>query len=340
MPVRIYLIIFLLLSLPAVEDVLPGSEDKEMDKISGKQSIILASYADSDESLRNLLIMAESIREFGGRFSSSPIMIYMSDEFNNPDKSIIDRLTGLGTQFRTSSIPDDANWLYYSGKTFAAGQAESDIENAVDILIWMDEDTVVLREPSELDLCADIAFAYRPVMHNRSGSLYSEPPNPFWDRIYRLLDIDGSLLFPMVTPADRQTIRAYFNAGLLAVRPEEGILRNWGRSFEVLYRDAVLAGMCRDDVEKRIFLHQTALVGTVKLIDKSRMKQLPLTYNYPLFFQRQYDAVGEFDSIYDIVTLRYDVYFRNPDPEWKEKLKGPSEKVGWLRQKLGKSGGS
>jgi hypothetical protein len=139
----------------------------------------------------------------------------------------------------------------------------------------------------------------------------------------------------MVTPADQETIRAYFNAGLLVVRPERGILRKWAESFQLLYNDSALVEMCDTDVTEKIFLHQTALVGAVlNNLKRPEMTELPERYNYPIFFEQQYDAAREFGSIEDVVTLRYDVYFRNPDPEWHRKLKGPSDRVTWLKTRL------
>jgi hypothetical protein len=174
-------------------------------------------------------------------------------------------------------------------------------------------------------------------MHNRSGTLYGQPPNEFWNRIYDKLKIDNSLLFPMVTPADQQKINAYFNAGLLVVRPELGILRAWGESFKVLYEDSVLAKMCENDITHRIFLHQTALVGAVlHSLGQDEMVELSLQYNYPIFFHHQFDATSAFESIEDVVTLRYDIYFRDPDPQWASKLKGDAQKIAWLKARVGK----
>jgi lipopolysaccharide biosynthesis glycosyltransferase len=141
----------------------------------------------------------------------------------------------------------------------------------------------------------------------------------------------------MVTPADRQKVRAYFNAGLLVVRPEKGVLRKWGQDFTRLIEDTVLVNMCRENVDKRIFLHQTALVGAVlNTLARDELVELPASYNYPLFFEQMFEASSEFGTIDGITTLRYDVYFRNPDPRWSEKLKGPAEKIAWLKARLGK----
>jgi len=174
-------------------------------------------------------------------------------------------------------------------------------------------------------------------MHNRSGSLYNEPPDEFWGRIYGILNINDESLFSMVTPGDQQTIRAYFNAGLLVVRPEKAILRKWAEDFKTLYFDSVLVEMCKEDITKRIFLHQTPLVGALNTLSRNQMIELPGTYNYPIFFHQQYEAVGEFCSIKDIITLRYDLYFRNPDPEWSNKLEGSSVVIRWLAERLGQN---
>jgi hypothetical protein len=94
--------------------------------------------------------------------------------------------------------------------------------------------------------------------------------------------------------------------------------------------------MCANDIEKKIFIHQTALVGAVvNYLKRENMVELPDGYNYPLFFHQQYEAAREFGSIENIKTLRYDVYFRNPDPQWSAKLKGPGRLVSWLKNRLG-----
>ena len=298
--------------------------------------VIFATYVQSNEQLLYACFLAESIREFAGRLRTAPIRVYIPMEFDNPDKKLLDRLSDYDVETRQSRIPEYAAWFYYAGKVFAASMAEGDAENAAAVLIWLDDDTIFLREPADLILDDSISFAYRPVMHNRSGSLYDEPPDPFWSRIYRILEVSDNMLFPVVTPADQQKIRAYFNAGLLAVRPAKAILRRWAQAFTDLCRDSVITDMCRQDVTNRIFLHQTALVGAVlKTVARDQTRQLSDAYNYPLFFKRQYGALHEFDDLSEVITLRYDVYFKDPDPGWQHQLKGPPRMIQWLSDRLG-----
>jgi hypothetical protein len=308
-----------------------GNSDKDA------TTVILGTYADSKGQLRHAYYLAESVREFGGRMSKAPIWVYMPDHIDIPLAEMEQKFSALGVQLRISHTPEEARWFYYAGKVYAAGLAEKEAADEAAVLVWMDNDTIILREPKGFSLNPRFSLAYCPVMHNRSGMLYDEVPNPFWSRIYHVLAVKDESLFPMITPADRQKIRAYFNAGQLAVRPERAILRKWVEDFEKLYRDTVLAKMCREDVEKRIFLHQTALVGAVlNTLERDELVELSDDYNYPLFFHQKFDAVKVFDSIDDVVTMRYGYYFVNPDPDWNRKLKGPQNKIDWLKARLGK----
>jgi len=307
-----------------------------MAEIKQKAPIVFAAYGETEEELNYLYCLAESIREFGGNVKDAPLWIFVPEHINIPVDSIIGRFGSIrNVEIKLSQTPPDALAFYFAGKVFAAGKAEKLAADKAEILVWMDSDTILLTEPGDFILPDSIAFAYRPVMHNRSGTLFNEPPNRFWKRIYEVLEIDEKTLFPMITPADNQEIKTYFNAGLIAIRPEFGILGKWGKDFEKLYRDSALIEMCHADITNRIFLHQTALVGAVlNTIDRSQMIELSDRYNYPIFFDIMFGADQPFDSLNNVVTLRYDYYFRNPEPNWEDKLIGDKEIIGWIKSRL------
>jgi len=302
-----------------------------------KAKIVFATFIESDKQVPHAYYLAESIRAFGGQVKDAAVRLYVADYVEIDTAALRRKFAPLNVEVYSSGAPDEALQFYYAGKVYAAGLAEKQLENSAEILVWMDDDTIFLREPSSFLLKPGLSFAYRPIMHNRSGTLYGKEPNPFWRRIYDKLDVKKESLFKMTTPADSQIVNAYFNAGLLVVRLEKGILRKWVDDFKTLYQDSVLAKMCLDDNEKRIFLHQTALVGAVlNTLTRSEMVELGDDYNYPLFFEQMFGANREFGSIEDVTTLRYDIYFRKPDPQWSEKIKGAPEKVNWIKERLGK----
>lgn len=294
-----------------------------------------ASFAQAVEELRNVERLAESIRTFGGRFSNSPFWSYVPEDLAIGDSELLGRLESLRVEVRICHAPQDARWLDYSDKVYAAAEAEANAEGKAAILVWMDEDTIVLDQPDEFDLDSEICLGYRPIMHNRSGTLFDDEPGPFWSRIYEKLSITNDMLFPVVTPADKQRIRVIFQAGLVVVRPERGILRQWPKEFELLYQDSDLVHWCRQDIDKRIFLHQNALVGAVlKNVGQQEMAQFSDRYNYPILFEHQYAATETFDSIENVTTIRCHISFKDLAFDWHRRILGPPEKIAWLKDRL------
>jgi hypothetical protein len=302
--------------------------------------VVLGTCAADEGELYSALVLAESVRAFAGSMSQSPIRIYAPERLELEDSAIIAQLADLDADLRWSTAPAEALWLFNAPKVFAAAQAEEDAAavGRDTILVWMGEDTVVLNEPREFLLPPSAACGYRPVMHNIIGSLFDQPPGPFWQRLYDRMGIPPAALFPMTTPADRQKIRAYFNAGLVVVKPARGVLRSWARHFCALYEDPAIVEDVRADVLKKVFLHQMALVGAILgNVPPSELVELSARYNYPIFFKEMFGAVEAFDSLTDVVTLRYDDFFRNPAPDWHKKLKGPADRIAWLKARLGRS---
>lgn len=215
--------------------MIDDTRGKEPDMTTSK--FFFASYFESVEQLENICRLAESLREFGGRFGDSPVWAYHPETITIDTEKLKPLLKKYDIEVRASVIPEAARWFYYGGKAFAAAAAETAVTDSNTVLVWIDNDAVVLSEPEEFDLPPGISLAYRPVMHNRSGSLYDNPPDAFWSRIYEKLALTDEMLFPMVTPADQEKIRAYFHAGMLAVRPHRGVLRSWAEAFTSLCDD-------------------------------------------------------------------------------------------------------
>jgi hypothetical protein len=304
---------------------------------SGAPGPVFAAFAEDSVQLKHARILAESIRTFAGSLRGAPIRIYVPRELIAAQPLLVAKVQALRVEIRASEAPDDALRFPFARKVFAAAQAETDAAGRTRILVWMDEDTIVLQEPRDFLLPRGVSLAYRPVTHQRIGSSFDQPPDAFWSRVYERLAVPESAVFAVVTPADSQRIRAYFNAGLLVVRPERGILRRWAADFPVLYRDTVFVEMCRQDRFKALFLHQAALAGAILSgLGRREMLELSPRHNFPLFFREMYGARREFDSIADVVTLRYDVYFQNPAPDWSERLEGPPGIVAWLKDRLGR----
>jgi hypothetical protein len=302
---------------------------------STESSVIFYSYAENPVQLENVIPLVKSIREFGGKYHNATIWLYLPRELLATDSTIICQLNSLNVLSKSIEIPEHAAWYFLSGKVIAAARAEADAEGLADILVFLNHDTVVLQEPGEFSLPSDKKLGYRPVMHKNVGLLWSEPLDSFWMQIYEVNSIDENTLFPMVTPADMDTIRPYFNAGLLVVRPEDGILRNWEKYFNQLSHDPLIRSMCEQDFLKRLFLHQAALTAAVlNHLNPDELFLFSDKINYPVFFKEMFGSKKEFIDITEAITIRHESYFRNPDPEWHKKLIGPEDRIKWMKEHL------
>jgi hypothetical protein len=300
------------------------------------EPMIFTTFADDASSISNVRLMAESIRAFGGRYKDAPIWLYMPAELVEQEAAALEDFKTVVVQIKTSETPEAAEWFFYSGKVYAAARAEAEATGRASILVWLDVDTIMLQEPVEFDLPAGKSLGYRPVMHKNVGLLFTEPPDAFWGRAFDLLAVSDTSFFPMVTPADSDTIRPYFNAGCLALRPERGLMAEWVECFTKLYSDSAMTEMCRADRMKRIFIHQVALTGAIlRHLERAEMMELSDRFNYPIFFEQMFGAKHVFNDLTGVVTLRHEYYFKNPAPDWDKQLKGPTDRIKWMKEYLG-----
>jgi len=72
---------------------------------------------------------------------------------------------------------------------------------------------------------------YRPVHHLLIGSRFDASPDDFWRFIYENCQVKSDRILPMQPMVQSVQMRAYFNAGLLVVKPERGLLQQWRLDF-------------------------------------------------------------------------------------------------------------
>ena len=194
-----------------------------------------------------------------------------------------------------------------------------------------------LAEPREMILPPGTALGYRPVFHRNISPLSSEPLDEPWQRAYDLMKVRSDAVFPMPTVADGDSIRPYFQAGCLVVRPSRGLLRKWLESFATLGGDRELRAMCERNGRWRTFAFQVALTGVVlNELSRSEMLLLPDSVNYPVFFKEMFGAERDFHDITGAVTIRYEHFFDDPPPDWDRQLTGPADRIAWLQGRFGK----
>jgi hypothetical protein len=297
--------------------------------------IIFASFAESPQQVEHVRLLATSIRTFAGEYKDAPVRLYTPAGLVGEESETLKSLTALGVEIRHCTAPKAALWFSFATKVYAAAQAEADAVGETTILAWLDDDTIVLQQPDEFLLPPGKNLGYRPVMHKNIGLFYNEPMDAFWGRALTLLGVKESSIFPVVTPADGDTLRTYINAGCLAVRPERGLLGKWAACFSVLHPDPELTEMCRQDLAKRIFIHQVALTGAILThLARHEMVEFSDRINYPIFFESKFGAKREFHDLTGVVTFRHESYFKDPAPDWERQLRGPADRITWIKTHL------
>jgi hypothetical protein len=303
---------------------------------AAKEAIIFATFAETGSQLDNIEMMVESIRAFAGAYRAAPIWLYVSEELKEAEGGRLEKLAAAGVETRISVAPEESSWFFFARKVFASAMAEKAAEGRAEVLAWLDDDTIVLAQPDDFILPDGVSLGYRPVMHRNIGQLYGEPIDAFWGRIFEKTGVKAGSFFPVVTPADSDTIMAYINAGCLVVRPGRGLFGKWAETFPVLYGDEVLRRMCEEDFKKRLFIHQAALAAAVLgNLGRGEMLEFSEKVNYPVFFREMFGAKREFNDLTGVVTLRHESFFRKPTPGWREALKGPADRVDWIKDRFG-----
>lgn len=274
---------------------------------------------------RESLLLARSLRMFGGELANHPLWLMVPQKLEHVSESTRQALRGLGVQFNRFDIPEEALRFPFGGKVYAAAAAEALASGEADILVWMDSDTVFTGEPFELALRENVKLGYRPVMLKNISSSYDEPLHPFWKIIFEQCNTPVNDIFPMLTTVDAVRIWPHFNAGILSVRPKARLLQAWRRNFEQSYQKPVLASYYKEHILYHIFVHQAILAGTLlSKLKKDEMQDLGSRINHPLFLEELTELVRE------AVTIRYDEFKFFEQPGWEDKalLKEPVKK--WL----------
>ena len=302
---------------------------------AGKTPIIFAACLDDARQFPSFLVMVESLRVFGGRYANAPVWLYLPKSLITPETEALTQFKAVQAEIKTSETPQEALWFPLATWVFASAAAEAEAEGKSAILAWIGGDTVFLDEPAEFDLPAGKALGYRPVFHRNICQLFDEPLDSYWKRAYELMGLRESTVFPMVTPGDDDRIRPYFQAGCLVVRPERRLLREWLKMFSLLSEDPIIKEICQKDSRKRIFTFQVGLTGAfLNNLDRKEMVELSDRINYPIFFKEMFGGKNDFHDITNAVTIRYEHFFVNPPQDWDLQLKGPKDKIAWIKERL------
>ncbi len=273
------------------------------------RDLIFACMLGSGEGEQDALRLARSLRTFGGQYCSNPIwMLTLRDEGDLSDLTR-QELYSIGVRLVTIEIDASLPPFPFLSYVTAAGIAESLAQGQTAFLVFMGADTLILQEPYPFVLPAGKSFGGCPVHLKLLGSSADQPPDDFWKLIYRLCQVSEDHIFHLTTVADEIAVRAYFNAGILVVRPERGLLRAWQTKFERIYRLPELEPFYHQSELYKIFMHQAILAGSLlAALKPGEFQQLPFEVNYPLHLHTRVAESRRPTSLSHLITCRYEDY--------------------------------
>jgi hypothetical protein len=281
----------------------------------------------------NSLLLAESIRAFGGELSDSPIYFFTPDCGKQLSQAAQKQLQKLDVQISSFDIDREELDFFFMGQVVGLAQAEKTCAGHAHLLAWLDANTILLREPKEFDLPDGRSFGYRPVHHLLIGSRFDQPLDLFWTQIYHFCHVRIERVFPMRPVVEDILMRPYFNAGILLVRPDRGLLSKWCDTFHELYLEPVFKSFYEQDQRYAIFMHQAILAGVVLThLEPEEYLELPETYNYPIHLFEQDKTSRRPTTIDKMVTIRHEGFYQ--DAGWDQKIPTSAGLKEWLAEKI------
>lgn len=271
------------------------------------------------------LLLCRSIRRSGGRYQGAAIHTFQPRRGHSIGAATRTALEELGAVHHTEVLNDELPALGTLNKVFVCARAEEVLSE--DVLVFLDSDTVLVGEPGDLDLPAGVDAAVRPaesVALNSSGP--DDPRDGYWRELFRLLDLRGR---PFVETELGNRVRAFFSAGLVAVRRGAGLFRSWLADFWRLVRRPHVPEGCMHRMD------EVALAATLlRVFDRVRV--LDGRYNYLIYRRSRMPAPWREVGLDRLVHLHYRQCFHAPG--YLRTLDPPFDPAGetfqWLERQL------
>jgi hypothetical protein len=300
-------------------------------------SLVIAycDYAYKGSPDTDLILLAASIRRIGGTHDSTPVWI-MCRAAGKKRAQALEKATTLRVELLPYRDVPELRDFPFAQKVFAAAEAERLAEGRASELLWFDRDSLVLNDVSPLLLRPDKNVSFRPVNVQNIGEEAGTGPegdrSGFWRRACELAGADYGALGTTTGYIDRKVLLFYIAAGLVGVRPELGIFREWERLLRAFAADRFLQGYCEEHSIYKIFMHQAALsIAVAGKIGVGERQELPTLAMYPLNFWEDDPNACRPTTLDDLISLRYDTVL--DDEDW---LRFPmsAELRNWLRDNI------
>ena len=290
------------------------------------------------------LLLAESIRKFGGRYAQSKITV-LQPRREKPISAVVRRrFEALHAGIVELSIVSPCPEYGTSYRVFAC--AEYERFATAEMFVFMDSDMVLMSEPDLGLLDADVAA--RPVdVKGMCTSGNDDPNDGYWQKLCRVCGVDYDRLPWVTTTVERARVRASYNGGLTVVKAGGGLFRKTA-DFFVRSLDANLIPW-PERTSTFVTGHGTVSAAGSQLWGSSQaccslaitalglsVRVLPPSLNFPLHLYDQLFPEIKKGAIPAVSLVHYHHVFRgalSDNPIFAGSLEFSAESLGWLRSR-------
>ncbi|MCB2224301.1 MAG: hypothetical protein KQH83_09040 [Actinobacteria bacterium] len=290
------------------------------------QDAVIATLAVPGDAARHALLLARSVRDFGGALADAPIAALVPDGGPRMSRPVATAFEDLGVRLVPFSVPQDLAGVPFAVKAAAAAHIEASTD--ADLLVWLDPDTLILRDAREFLIPEHAALGWRPVHHRNIGLADGDPVEGLWAEVLGHCGVPPESLFPATTNVGER-IEVYVNAGVWVVRPERGLGEAWLHTLAETARDPAVVAITRRDEAASLFLHQVVWTAVLLArLTRTEMIELTAAVNYPLHLHHEIPAGRRALSLRSLTAVRTEGLL--DDPEWRERVPILAPLAPWL----------
>lgn len=270
-------------------------------------------------------LLCRSIRRYAGRYCNAPIYTFQPRRGTEIDTETRNVLADLGVIHNTEPLNRDFHDYPHGNKIFVCARAEEVLNE--DVLVFLDSDTFFTGPPAELDLPAEAVAAIRPADSVLNSTGPGHTNEDYWTRVCNLSQLES---MPFLETEVGRRVRAYFSAGLIAVRRRAGLFREWKSDFTRLVRERCIpeAGGIRRMDEVSLAVTLARVFNRVRILDDR--------YNYLVEKRDRLRSPWREAQLEELVHVHYRRWFNKPRflDLLRPRLDPTSEIKQWLEQFL------
>ena len=261
------------------------------------------------------LLLAESIREFGGSLSDSAIYTFSPRKGLAPDSETRNLIKDLDIIHVDEILNEEFHTFPQANKIFITDWAERNLDQ--EILIFADSDSVFLNEPAKLVELVGGAAVCPAWIPGIASSGPSDPADRLWIEASRFCETQPQepSIRSLIT---REPMRPYFNTGLIAARRSTQLFSTWRDCLERLHNSPSVMKLLKLEGEAiskyfrpEYFLEQFSFAIAVSKsgID---VDLLDGYYNCPLHYRSKLSGNLSNIDLSGLIHIHYLYYFNWP----------------------------